>query len=265
MPAPRLAATLVTCSIVSGLGACAGMSGDVPPGVDSKTGTEVTGPVVAEAAITGETMWHARGNEPGWHLEVWQDRLVLETQGSASAVTYKAPKISPIEGGRQYAAGSGKRTIKVSVIERVCSDGMSGMPYPRTVEVARSGDAEVLRGCGGEPATLLQGEWRVQRVNDETVTVTPRATLIFGLDGRVSGKSFCNTYSGGYSLTGEGLTFSGIAATRMACMEPLDGLEQRFMAVLTQVQRFDITADGALLLHAADGGRIMALRAEDTR
>jgi heat shock protein HslJ len=265
MPALRLAATSVTGSIFVCLGACTGVGGDMPPGVNSRTGTEVTGPVVAEAAITGETMWHARGNEPGWHLEVWPDRLVLETQGSASAVTYKSPTITPVEGGKQYAAGSGRRTIKVTVIERVCGDGMTGMPYPRTVEVVRSGAAEVLRGCGGEPATLLQGEWRVQRINDEPVTVMPRATLIFGLDGRVTGKAFCNTYSGGYTLTGEGLDFKDMAATRMACMEPLDGLEQRFMAVLTKVQRFDITADGALMLHADDGGTIMALRSEDAR
>jgi heat shock protein HslJ len=241
------------------------MSGDTPPGVNSQTGTEITGPVVAEAAITGETMWHARGNEPGWHLEVWQDRLVLERQGSTSAVAYNAPTITPIEGGKQYAAGNGKRTIKVAVIERVCTDTMTGMPYPRTVEVVRGGDDEKLHGCGGEPATLLQGEWRVQRINDEPVTVMPRATLMFGLDGRVSGKAFCNTYSGGYTLTGEGLTFTGIAATMMACMEPLDALEQRFMAVLMKVQRFDITTDGALVLRAEDGGRIMALRAEDAR
>ena len=103
----------------------------------------------------------------------------------------------------------------------------------------------------------------MQRINDEPVSDMPRATLNFGLDGRVSGKAFCNSYSGGYALTGEGLTFNGMAATKMACMEPLDGLEQRFMAVLTKVQRFDITADGALVLHAADGGTIMALRAED--
>ena len=216
----RLAATSVSCSIFFLLGACTGMSGDTPPGVTSKTGTEVTGPIVAEAAITGETMWHARGNEPGWHLEVWPDRLVLETQGSAAAATYKALTITPIEGGKQYSAGSGSRTIKVSVFERVCADTMTGMPYPRTVEVVRGGAAEALHGCGGEAATLLQGEWRVQRINDEPVTVMPRATLNFGLDGRVSGKAFCNTFSGGYTLTGEGLTFEGLAATMMACMEP---------------------------------------------
>lgn len=267
MPSFPAIAAGALCSIIVALGGCTGaaMTADRAPGVPSTAGTEVTGPVVAEAAITGETMWHARGNEPGWHLEVWQDRLVLRTQDKAAAVTYKAPIITPVAGGKHYAAGSGKRAIKVAVIEKVCTDTMTGMPYPRTVSVTRPGEAPVLNGCGGEPATLLQGEWWVQRIDDQKVTDAERATLTFGLDGRVSGKAFCNTYSGGYTLTGEGLTFAGIAATMMACMEPLASLEQRFMAVLNKMQRFDITSDGALVLHSADGGTVTSVRAEETR
>ncbi len=60
--------------------------------------------------------------------------------------------------------------------------------------------------------------------------------------------------------TGEGLSFSRLAGTMMACPPLLMGDEKAFHELITQVRRFDIAADGALLLIAADGRKLTARR-----
>jgi heat shock protein HslJ len=85
-------------------------------------------------------------------------------------------------------------------------------------------------------------------------------TLEFTAGGGLSGSGSCNRYAGSYALSGEGLSISGVAATRMACAEPTMNQEQRFFAALSAVYRFEIAADGSLILHAVDGRSISATR-----
>ncbi len=87
-----------------------------------------------------------------------------------------------------------------------------------------------------------------------------RATLNFGADGRLHGRSSCNNYNTSCKLTGEGLSIGKAAGTRMACEPPFMAQVQRFLAILQGTTRFEIAADGALVLHAADGRTIVARR-----
>jgi heat shock protein HslJ len=144
-------------------------------------------------------------------------------------------------------------------MNRSCADTMSGMPHPKTVVVVYGG--EELRGCGGRPAELLQGaEWVVEDVNGGGILAGSRGTLHFGSDGSISGRSFCNAYSGSYTLTGEGLSITLAASTRMACTPPLMDQEKVFTDLLADVRRFEVGADGALILHTDDGRTIRAGR-----
>ena len=106
----------------------------------------------------------ARGNEPGWHLAITADTLEFGMQERASRASYGRPVVTRIAGGTRYDAGEG--AITNTPWNRLCSDTMTGKPYPYAVEVARRGDPQVLRGCVGEPATLLQrNQWQVARIN----------------------------------------------------------------------------------------------------
>jgi putative lipoprotein len=72
-------------------------------------------------------------------------------------------------------------------------------------------------------------------------------------DGRVRGSAGCNTYQGAYEVDGESIEFSEIAWTLMACMDP-EGVmeqEQRVMAILGGVERYELTG-GNLILRRAD-------------
>jgi heat shock protein HslJ len=71
---------------------------------------------------------------------------------------------------------------------------------------------------------------------------------------------------GGYSLSGEGFSIDRIGSTMMAYPEPQMAFEQRFLALLEAVARFDITPEGDLVLLTQDGQEIRARRrSEDLR
>ena len=114
--------------------------------------------------------------------------------------------------------------------------------------------------AGGAPADLLVGgEWVVEDITGGMIDRS-RATLAFGADGTLGGRASCNTFTTTYRLGGEGLAIGKTAATMMACAPGLMQQEARFLEILQQSTRFEISDSGALLLIAADGRRITARR-----
>ncbi len=197
----------------------------------------------------------ARGNEPSWRLELGTALLFV---GPDLRIEGTAPPAQFVNGVRQHAGIVNGRSINVALTPRVCRDNMSGMPYPYVAEVVVSGRA--FRGCGGEPESLLTGvEWVVEDIGG-TLIDRSRATLDFGVDGRLAGRASCNAYTTTYKLTGESLTIGATATTMMSCAPSLMEQERRFLDILQRVQRFDIGDTGALVLHDDLGRKITARR-----
>jgi heat shock protein HslJ len=69
---------------------------------------------------------------------------------------------------------------------------------------------------------------------------------------RVNGQAGCNRISGSFELDGERLRFGRMLSTRRACF-PDDGSEERFLASLAQVRRWQLQGNRLLLL--PDEGR----------
>lgn len=69
--------------------------------------------------------------------------------------------------------------------------------------------------------------------------------------GRVSGKGGCNRFGGSYVLEGEHLTFSPLAATRMACGPDVMLKEQAFFDMLAKVRKVEMNGDTLKLLDGA--------------
>ena len=205
------------------------------------------------------TDFRAMGNEPGWRVDIEGDRMTLITQDGAKRVVPRPAAAQRTDAFTRYAARTAGE-MTVTVFNRRCQDTMTGMPYPHAVEVLY--DGRKLSGCGGDPATLLQGpEWTVVDIAGKKIVDRSRATLDFGADGRVSGAASCNRFTAPYTLTGESLTISPRAAvTMMACEPALMQQEGLFLDVLRNVSRFNIGPDGALTLHANDGRTITARR-----
>jgi len=197
----------------------------------------------------------ARGNEPNWRLELGTALLFV---GPELRIEGTAPPARIANGVREHAGIVNGRSINVSLTPRVCRDNMSGMPYPLTAEVVVSGRA--FRGCGGEPEALLIGaEWVVEDISGIAVDRS-RATLDFGVDGRLAGRAACNVYTTTYKLTGESLTIGATATTMMSCEPSLMEQERRFLEILQRVRTFDVTDTGALVLRDELGRGITARR-----
>ncbi len=207
--------------------------------------------------------YRATGNEPGWRLDITAHTMTLLADNARMHIEAPTPVVESGDGFTRFRAPAAGVGLVATIFERRCIDSMTGMPYPDVVTVVFAG--RTLNGCGGEPAALLQGaEWTVEDLRGAGVVDGSRATLVFGSDGHVSGSGSCNRYIASYALTGEGLTISKPAATRMACAPALMQQEQRFFDLLMQVHRFTIDASGALVLHAADGATITARRRAET-
>ena len=201
----------------------------------------------------------ATGNEPGWRLEIGAKSLTFSTADGNRGIdtTTPLPRVTAVD-QRVYTTRVGRDDLTIEIKERLCVDSMTGMPHPDSVKINFAGRR--YAGCGGDPATLLQGtEWRATDIGGSLVR-NSRATLSFTSDGRVTGRASCNAFGAEYSLTGERLLISRAAATMMACDAPLMQQEQQFLDLLQKIERFEITADGALVLHVADQRSITARR-----
>jgi heat shock protein HslJ/membrane-bound inhibitor of C-type lysozyme len=217
---------------------------------------------VAAAAdpIAGDAgTFRAIGHEPGWRLDIAVGQLTLETDYGKTRVSVPAPFAEAFDGGRRYIASSAGRPITATILDRPCADSATGMPRPFTVRVEFAG--QTLHGCGGETQALLRGApWVVQEIAGAPLVRGSRASVAFGDDGRVTGTASCNSYTAPYTVTGEGVTIGAAAVTRKACPPAVMKQEAAFLAALAAVQRIEVTGEGTLVLHTANGQRVTSKR-----
>jgi heat shock protein HslJ/membrane-bound inhibitor of C-type lysozyme len=203
----------------------------------------------------------ARGQEPSWMLEVTADELRLLTDFGTTELSFPRPEPRVMLEGIVYEVATGDQRLSVLIQPAICADIMSGMPYPYRVRYELDGTRQ--SGCGGEPRSLLEGEeWVIETLAGDAPVEDSRMTIQFLGEDRVAGQGSCNRYMGGYELTGEGLRFTQMAGTLMACEEPISRQESRFMELLGEVYRFSLPEWDQLVLHATGGERITARRAQ---
>jgi heat shock protein HslJ len=213
----------------------------------------------AVAAANGVDSFQARGNEPFWSLTRDADAITFQPMDGDAFRLAPVPKPA-IEGGAEvYRGTAGGEAFVLTVADTVCTDTMSGMPFPATVMVA-IGD-RTFDGCGGAPVALLLGDWMVKAIDGKPPIADTEPTLAFAEDGKLSGAASCNRFFGGYTLTGEGLSVGALGASMMACEEPVMAQERAVTEILEGVTNFAIAGDGSLVLTAADGRTLTARRA----
>jgi heat shock protein HslJ len=120
----------------------------------------------------------------------------------------------------------------------------------------------ILVGCGnggpspGAGGGTIEGiTWVLNRASiDALVEHAPgnaRADLTLE-KGRAGGRAACNSYSGGYTVVGDALSFEAFAVTEMACEEPLMALETAYLTALAKVTGYSVDA-GVLVLTGGPG------------
>lgn len=222
----------------------------------------IRGETYPECLVPGavEMPFEARGNEPFWRAVVDGNELRLERPFEAEGVTrLSVDKVIADRHGREFQARKEDLDISLTVARQLCQDSMSGAQYPAQTRLTVNG--QTFNGCGGDPQRLLRGaEWVVEDIAGAGLIDSSRVTLRFLSDNRVAGRASCNRYAGSYQLTGEGIGFGAIAATRMACAPALMEQENRFLRILGEVVRVQIGRQGQLQLSTSSGDTITAFQ-----
>lgn len=198
----------------------------------------------------------ARGTEPGWVLTLTGRHASLSRQDGGKV---EFDVLAPVTTGAvtKYA-GASRADAAITVTHGLCHDGMSGMSYPDAVAVALGG--KTLKGCGGDPASVLEGAWVVTSIAGVAVKGDAAPSLLFSTTGTVSGSTGCNRFTTGYALTGEGLTLKAVAVTKMLCPPAQQGVEDAFLKALDGVFRHDVTDAKTLVLENRKQQKIVATR-----
>jgi heat shock protein HslJ/uncharacterized membrane protein len=213
----------------------------------------------APGALAAETL-NARGNEPFWRMTLSEAEVVFEAPGLGLDFRSGTLSRGMADGHPRITARDGSRVFEVTVTERLCTDTMTGMPFPVGIEASL--DGQRFSGCGGETMTAIEGGWRVIRLGGDMLPEGVTATIVFGTDGRVSGRTGCNRFTGAYTLTGEGLAFGSLAVTRMACPPHAMEAERRFLDLVQRVTRVTAGEAAQLRLMAGDEQALVLDRAD---
>ena len=102
------------------------------------------------------------------------------------------------------------------------------------------------------PATLTGTRWTGVVEEPADPRTTPRLEFIG--DGRLSGYTGCNMFSGDWSMDGAAVRVGKMAMTKRLCMGPPRDIEKRFVAAMREGSRGTRTGD-KLVFVAPDGER----------
>lgn len=200
----------------------------------------------------------ARGNEPGWRIEISDKDIVFHGQDGETFTIEPLPQPVTVDGADTYSAKLGNQPFTLTIAERICADTMSGLPYPKSATVML-GD-RTLAGCAGEPSSLLHGNWKVREIGGSVIVAGSEPSLFFNPDGSINGNASCNRLLGHFTLTGEGLSISETGASMMMCDQPLMDQERILLTALQAVRRFEVVSAGHVRLLGDDNRALVSIR-----
>ncbi|MFQ3789959.1 MliC family protein [Halomonas sp. A29] len=122
--------------------------------VESANGQLECGAAMARPALTREqrpgVMFHGRGNEPGWNVNLAHDtpelKLVLDYGAREMTLPYRVTGMDNANGRVTLASAQPDQPFELRLEARACFDDMSGEPFPARVTLTIEG--QTFRGCG---------------------------------------------------------------------------------------------------------------------
>jgi uncharacterized membrane protein len=102
--------------------------------------------IVEDARARG-VEFRGTGNEPGWVLELFADRMIfIDGYGARRVATPRPARQGGASGDEVYIAVTESHRLAVRILPGPCVDSMSGARYGSGVEVTLDGASH--RGCG---------------------------------------------------------------------------------------------------------------------
>ncbi len=207
------------------------------------------------------------GNEPSWSLRFdgggratlsFPDGKPVEYRGRETRLDFLKERA-----WRGTPAGDPKAVAVAFLREVTCSDTMSDTAHPVSARVSLP-DGRLLAGCCRVPAAPLEGTtWQFTAPGGaagEAKDPTSAPPTVRFVDGRASGFSGCNRFTGSYTRDGDSVTVGRLAGTMMACPEPRMAIEKGFLDSLSGTHRMAIAGDRLTLTPAS--GAPLAFQAE---
>ncbi len=255
LPLALFVLVLVACGEEGGSSSDGGSSGAASPG-----GT-LEGVSWRLSSFDGFEGSPAPGMEHGAVTARFADGTL---SGSGGCNTYHAGytldgtslQIGPIASTRMACGGpvDALETAYFAALERVASYRIDGSGL-----VLLDADGATLLTYGEvKPAPLTGTAWNLVTYNTGSALSSTIAgteiTATFSQDGKISGSSGCNSYSGTYTTEGDSMRISDVAGTMMACSDPKGIMEQEsaYLAALGRVAAYEI--DGTDLVLSDDQG-----------
>ena len=124
------------------------------------------------------------------------------------------------------------------------------------LDQAGTGIMTLHRAARPEDVPLVGTTWRLAgfTVNQtaHSAIAGSNATLAFGADGRATGSTGCNVFSGPYSTDDARISIGPLAVTERACIAPDMMLQEReYLEVLEAATTYDIDGDRLTLVDAS--------------
>lgn len=134
-----------------------------------------------------------------------------------------------------------------------------------------------LAGCGtlsgtarqpDQRALLLGQLWIADQVAGQPVQTDTRVTLSLYGDGRLVGRTGCNTFTGRFRLDGNALQVSALDVGANSCAPEVAAQEQSYLGTLGAAATYEVQAadqqPGGMLIIAASDGRMLAFHRDAT-
>ena len=108
--------------------------------------------------------------------------------------------------------------------------------------------SQTSRDLSTDQRVLTGIEWRLVSFgsagSEESLVAGTTVTLKFGEDGRASGSTGCNSYSGTYQVRGDNLSVGRLISTKRACLDQnANQQEQKFLSALESANRFRLSSN----------------------
>lgn len=150
-------------------------------------------------------------------------------------------------------------SIGILAIAGVACTPAGDEPAANSAAESKSDVADVVT-----PIDLNGTRWVLESFTDSegnlvSALAGSQATLDFE-NGQASGQSGCNSFGGGFSVSGNALTIGQLASTLMACEESLMAQEAAFLQALSAAASYNIV-DGKLQIVNADGKTVLTFTA----
>jgi len=122
-----------------------------------------------------------------------------------------------------------------------------------TIALASLASCQTAKQSAPGSASIVGKYWKLIELNGQTVQPAQQSKrephlILNESDKRVNGSGGCNSYFGTYQLQGDnGITFSKIGSTKMACTNDVMQVEYNFFQVFEKTNGFALRNDTLFL------------------